>query len=95
MRFLRSQMNGGIGLVMVLSMRESPVTEPLEQVISGQLQWVEELEFGGDGVQWLMEGGLDQCRLSLSRIVCSESVDWEFPCKGRMRSGRANMERRI
>ncbi|CAL5385630.1 unnamed protein product [Camellia sinensis] len=43
-----------------------------------------------------MEGGLYQCCLSLNRIICSESVvDWVFPCKGRVRSRRENMQIRI
>lgn len=38
LRFLRSQTNGGIGCVMLMSTRDSPVTELAVQVIPGQEQ---------------------------------------------------------
>ena len=79
-------MNGGISPVMFLLTSAIPVTELPVQVISGQLQWVVELD---DGAQWLINDGLDQYFFRLRRIDCSWSLMvWEFTWKGRMKRKR-------
>lgn len=65
MRFLRSHIDGGIFSVMLPLMISSFVTEPSVQVISGQVQWSDE------GDQWVREGGLAHCCLSVRRRACS------------------------
>lgn len=83
-------MKGGTVPLMFVLISESPVTEPLVQVISGQSQWVE-VEF-----QWLMGAGSDQYCFSFNKIDCSELVVvGVVPWKGKMRKRRESMERGI
>ena len=71
LRFLRSEIKGGIVPVMSLLSRRSWVMELLAQATPGQVQW-EEL----DGVQRSREDGFCQYCFSLSRMACS----WSWSC---------------
>ncbi|PQM39539.1 hypothetical protein Pyn_39102 [Prunus yedoensis var. nudiflora] len=74
-RFLRSQMKGGTGRVMLVLNRDNPVTELFVQVISGcQEQWE---VFDVDGIQWLRNGG-DCKRRERKRWVWREDVGGWF-----------------
>lgn len=70
-RFLRSQIDGGIWLVMSALEREIPVTRPAEHVIPCQEQ--------GEVVAFQEErdGGFCHCCLMARRVERCESRDWE------------------
>ena len=55
-------MNDGMVSLMFFSKRETAVTEPLVQLTSAQVQWSE------DEVQWLSDGGFNQCSFSLIKM---------------------------
>jgi hypothetical protein len=60
-------MKGGTVPVIFMFWRDSLVTEPSVQLISGQEQWEEEF----DGVQWPRGRGFCQCCFRFSRTACS------------------------